>query len=283
MNQVVSIIVPCYNQAKYLDEALQSVLDQTYIYWECIVVNDGSLDFTEKIAKKWVEKDSRFHYIYQENKGVSAARNHAISLTRNDYILNLDADDCFEPTFIEKAVQILNENETVGVVGCWYKVFENKKTDNTVIKPLGGEVENFLFKNNGLGNSMYRKKCWEIVSGYDEKMIKGYEDWDFWIGILSNQWIMYIIEEVLFNYRVKPISRHIIAKTYFDFELRKYIFLKHKEVFLKNYELFSLQLIAENSKMRSENKFIKSSINYRIGTIVLNPLRIFNVIKNKLL
>ena len=66
---LISVIVPCYNQAQYLDECLQSVLDQTYTDWECIIVNDGSPDNTEEIAKNWVEKDTRFIYLSKENGG----------------------------------------------------------------------------------------------------------------------------------------------------------------------------------------------------------------------
>ena len=66
MNPLISVIVPCYNQAQYLDECLQSVLDQTYQNWECIIVNDGSPDHTEEVAKKWTEKDPRFKYLKKE-------------------------------------------------------------------------------------------------------------------------------------------------------------------------------------------------------------------------
>lgn len=72
---LISVIVPCYNQAQYLDECLQSVLDQTYQNWECIIVNDGSPDNTEEIALRWTKKDSRFRYLKKENEGLSSARN----------------------------------------------------------------------------------------------------------------------------------------------------------------------------------------------------------------
>ena len=75
MKPLISVIVPCYKQVQYLDECLQSVLDQKYQNWECIVVNDGSPDRTEEVAKKWVKKDGRFRYIYKENGGLSSARN----------------------------------------------------------------------------------------------------------------------------------------------------------------------------------------------------------------
>ena len=88
---LISVIVPCYNQAQYLDECLQSVLDQTYTDWECIIVNDGSPDNTEDVAKKWVEKDTRFIYLSKENGGLSSARNAGIEIAKGEWILPLDA------------------------------------------------------------------------------------------------------------------------------------------------------------------------------------------------
>ncbi|MFV8358229.1 glycosyltransferase family 2 protein, partial [Flavobacterium sp. XS1P32] len=90
-NPQVSIIVPCFNQAQYLSEALKSVLEQTYENWECIIVNDGSPDDTKQIAQKWVEKDSRFKYIFKENGGLSSARNEGINYAKGTFILPLDA------------------------------------------------------------------------------------------------------------------------------------------------------------------------------------------------
>lgn len=92
-NKKISIIIPCYNQAKYLEECLQSVAQQTFTDWECILINDGSTDKTEEISKKWLEKDDRFQYIFTENKGVSNARNLGLEKAKGDFIQFLDADD----------------------------------------------------------------------------------------------------------------------------------------------------------------------------------------------
>lgn len=73
--QLVSIIVPCFNQAHFLPETLDSLLNQTYQNWECIIVDDGSTDDTKKIAEEYEKRDDRFRYIYQENKGLPGARN----------------------------------------------------------------------------------------------------------------------------------------------------------------------------------------------------------------
>ncbi len=102
MTPLVSIIVPCNNQAQYLEESLQSILDQTYIHWECIIVNDGIPDHTETVARKWEAKDSRFIYLHKENGGVSSARSLGIEKAKSEFILTLDADDKHEASFLEK-------------------------------------------------------------------------------------------------------------------------------------------------------------------------------------
>ncbi|WP_434980295.1 glycosyltransferase family 2 protein [Daejeonia sp. YH14] len=94
---LISVIVPCYNQAQYLDECLQSVLDQTYQNWECIIVNDGSPDNTEEIALQWTAKDSRFTYLKKENGGLSSARNAGIEVAQGEWIQFLDCDDKILP------------------------------------------------------------------------------------------------------------------------------------------------------------------------------------------
>ncbi len=105
MNPLISVIVPCYLQAEYLDECLQSVYDQTYSNWECIIVNDGSLDNTEEIAKRWLEKDNRFRYIYKENGGLSSARNAGIREAKGEWIQFLDSDDMIHKSkFITKSL-----------------------------------------------------------------------------------------------------------------------------------------------------------------------------------
>ena len=116
MNPLVSIIVPCYNQAQYLPDSLQSVLDQEYTNWECIIVNDGSPDNTEKVAKEWVEKDNRFQYFHKENSGVSDTRNFGIENSTGKYILPLDGDDKISKEYLREAVEIMEKNPEVKIV-----------------------------------------------------------------------------------------------------------------------------------------------------------------------
>ena len=111
MNSLVSVIVPCYNQASYLGETLHSVFNQTYVDWECIIVNDGSTDHTEEIAVLWCEKDSRFRYLYKENGGLSSARNMGIAVSKGEYIQFLDSDDLIVPEKFQLQIKDLQESQ----------------------------------------------------------------------------------------------------------------------------------------------------------------------------
>lgn len=115
---LVSIIVPCYNQAIYLSETLDSVLNQIYNNWECIIVNDGSTDNTKDVALSYCNRDSRFLYIEQENAGLSAARNAGVIRSRGEFILPLDSDDKIAPAYIYKAVECFEKDDSLKIVYC---------------------------------------------------------------------------------------------------------------------------------------------------------------------
>ncbi|WP_218133010.1 glycosyltransferase family A protein [Flavobacterium gillisiae] len=271
MKSNVTVIIPCYNDGRYIVQALQSIFNQTVLPEKIIIVDDGSNAETQKVLASI--QHSLVQVFYQENQGVSVARNNAITLAQTDFIVNLDADDFYEPTFIEKAAAVLLTNEAIGAVGCFYKTLENNILNTVIVKPSGGAIKHFLVKNSSLGTCMYRKKCWEQAGGFDEKMIDGYEDWEFWISVLKQDWTMHIIEEPLFVYRVKNTSRDRSALVNHDFELRKYIYTKHKEVYEEYREFYILELLRQNSMFRNTAYKIKRDVDYRIGYNLLKPLR----------
>lgn len=275
----VTVVIPCYNDGLYIMEALHSILNQTLKADEIIIVDDGSDIETKRVLERIKYDEATI--IYQENQGVCKARNNAIKLARTDYILNLDADDYFESTFIEKAVEVLNNNQDVAAVGSLVKTLKNDVLDKEIKKPLGGSARDFIVKNNGLASSMFRKECWEQVSGYDEKMVNGYEDWEFWISILKHNWKMHIIQEPLFVYRIKPQSRDQKALKEHDFLLRRYIFLKHKELYLEHFEFYASELLRQNSIFRNNENKVKNSIDFRIGNIIAAPIRFLKKIIKK--
>jgi len=206
---LISVVVPCYNQAQYLDECLQSVLDQTYTDWECIIVNDGSLDNTEEIAKNWVEKDTRFIYLSKENGGLSSARNAGIEIAKGEWILPLDADDKIGNQYLELAEK---EFENYNLIYCKAFLF------GAVEAPLINSDFNYaqlLYKNPFFCSAIFKKIFWEQVKGYDSNFIYGYEDWDFFINIVYNIPNIKVIklDYIGFYYRRKEESMDIVLKT----------------------------------------------------------------------
>ena len=277
MKSNVTVIIPCYNDGEFILQALNSILNQSLKAEKVIIVDDGSNIETKAILDEI--KIEGVTVISQKNSGVSYARNKAINLAKTDYILNLDADDYLEFTFIEKAVVLLNNNKQIAVVGSYCRNFTGKNIEVEIIKPLGGPVKNFIVKNNGRANSLFRQKCWKDVGGYDENMLNGYEDWEFWIAILKRGYSMYIIKEVLTHYRIKETSRDQTALSQYDFELRKFIFNKHRDLFKEHFDFYALELLRINSVLKSNVFKVKQSKEYQIGSFISNP---FSLLKRTL-
>lgn len=271
-NPSVSIIVPCYNQAKYLDECLQSVLQQTFSYWECLIVNDGSLDNTEEIALIWKAKDPRFIYISKENGGVSSARNLGIEKAVSDYIVPLDADDKLDSTFIKKALKILVDNPEVGIVSCWGMFFaKDKKLQE--YRSNAKCISDLLFCNGvNMGFSLFQKGSWEKVGKYDVHVGNGYEDWEFLLRVCALGLKVHIIEEILFFYRQHGVSRRKTMNQR-EKENKKFIYMNNKDIYFKHYEeLIDHFLNVADLEKIEMNKF-RETIDYKLGHAILKPLR----------
>lgn len=249
---LVSIIVPCYNQAQYLDEALQSVLDQSYTNWECIIVNDGSPDDTAEVAKKWVAKDSRFKYIYQENTGVSGARNIGISQAAGEFILPLDADDKISADYIELAIKSFLDDASLKVVYCKAEKFGDE-VGIWNLKPYS--INTLALENMIFCTAMYRKLDWSLVGGYDVNMVHGIEDWEFWIAILKNGGVVKCLDEVGFYYRIKKVSRQKQFNLLNEKYLLEYISIKHADFFVKQFGSFEElnNIIKQTKAVNTEN------------------------------
>ncbi|WP_167342342.1 glycosyltransferase family 2 protein [Nonlabens sp. SY33080] len=271
INSNITAVIPCYNDGKFIRQAVDSLLAQTLLPEQIIIVDDGSKAETRKILRSI--NHPLVEIVYQENQGVCSARNNAIALASTDYICTLDADDYFEPTFLEKAHKIISTRANVAVVCCHYQRFGNNNLERDVIKPLGGSVANFLVQNNGIASALFKKSCWEEVNGYDVSFDKGYEDWDFWISILKKGWNMYVIPEKLFNYRIKENSRDQVANANFDQELKLKIYSKHQDLYLLHAENIFAQLNFKNNLLKNTVSKTKNSLDYKIGASLLKPLR----------
>lgn len=267
----ITVVIPCYNDGEYIMSALDCVLKQTVIPEKIIIVDDGSSEDTVDILKS-INND-RVEILFQKNQGVCIARNNGIERASTPYILTLDADDIFKPTFIEKAKSILDGSDSIGVVCCHYIEFGVGQKHKDIIKPCGHTTVDFLVKNNGVASALFRKKCWVAVNGYDTAFKNGYEDWDFWLSVLSKGWLMEVIEQPLFNYRKKINSRDMTAVSQFDHELRMQLFEKHKEVYREHFDTFAHQMIWRNTTLLKTLNKSKKSIEYRTGSAMLRPFR----------
>ena len=136
MNSKVSIVVPIYNTAKYLEKCLDSIINQSYQNLEIILINDGSTDNSGKIAEKYAKKDPRIVVIHQKNQGQSTARNIGLKRASGDFIGFIDGDDEITPDFIEKLVNATSENTSLTVCGMLYKRLKQKTAESVYLTPL---------------------------------------------------------------------------------------------------------------------------------------------------
>lgn len=227
---VVTVVIPCFNDGKYIAEALESVTKQSMDGWEIIIVDDGSTDpNTLSILDEL--HGSRTRVLHATHRGPAAARNMAISQASGRYILPLDADDRIADSYLEKAARILDENPDVEIVYCQAEYF-GLLQGKWVLKPY--DRETFVLENMIFSTSMFRRNTWERVHGYSENMIHGMEDYDFWIKILSQGGKVHRIEETLFYYRVKPKSRTASMKQ----DNRKLEKLAYDTLFENNIDYF---------------------------------------------
>lgn len=259
--EIVSVIIPCYNQGCYIDECLESVINQTYKYIEIIIVDDGSTD--KATIKKLKEiKNNNVKIIHIENSGVSNARNVGIQNSLGKYILPLDADDKIHSTYIEKSVDILKQNKSIDIVYCITQFFGEK---NGLFVLNDFTVKEMLIHNLVICTAMFRKDDFYLAKGYNKNMILGYEDWDFWLSMVENNKKFYRINEVLFYYRIKKVSRNAdLAKVKRkELSMIEQVYNNHKSLYEK-YEFNPFNNIGNFSrvfrKINRECKYILQNI-----------------------
>ncbi len=246
----VSIIIPCFNLGKYLNEAVESVLAQTFQDFELIVVNDGSTDKkTNQIINEF--NNSRVKVIHTTNQGLSGARNTGISQSEGEYILPLDADDKIAPTYLEKAVKVLDRNNNIGIVYC-EAVFFGENQGKWVLPEYS--FPEILKHNVIFSSSLFRKSDWQKENGYNLNMIYGWEDYDFWLSIIELKREVFKIPEILFFYRSRLDSMNNRMKNEHRLYSYKQIFKNHREMYADNIEYVfeHMCLLAEDRKSLTE-------------------------------
>lgn len=208
--RTVSVIIPTYNYGRFIKEAIDSALGQTYAPLEVIVVDDGSTDETAEVVGLFGD---RVRYVKQANAGVCAARNRGVAESSGEFIAFLDADDIWEPTKLEKQVVKFDDPE-VGLVHCGLRVFDSDsgETKDLCLEGAEGDVADGLLLweapvVNASGSAVIvTRKAFDQVEGFDTRSKVG-EDWDFCYRV-ARKFKVGFVREPLINYRSHGASAH---------------------------------------------------------------------------
>jgi glycosyltransferase involved in cell wall biosynthesis len=265
---LVSVIVPCYNYGSFLTECLSSIQAQSFKQWECILVDNASTDNTKEIALQFSNSDDRFKYIYTEVKGVSYARNLGIKSSNGDYILPVDADDKISPYLIEKALAAHQQDKNITLVYSDAELFGNS-SGKWVLPEYS--LKDLLIENSIFCTAMFKRPNFNTTQGYNENMKEGFEDWDFWIGLLKSGGKVVKIPEVLFYYRIRENSRNSVLDDAKQLRLREIIYNNHKAVYEAHFSI--PKLVYENYNLNTQLNSIERSKDYNLGKKIMKPIR----------
>lgn len=204
---LVTVLITAYNEAEHIEEAVRSVLAQTYDNLEAVVINDGSTDGTEDVLRQGFE-DERLRVSDLRRNGRVTSLNHGLDAANGSFVAVLDADDQCMPGRIEKQVDYLLAHENVGVVGTYYHRKDGIRGEEYVRKypTSDGAIRREMAKYIPISHSsaMYRKRAVMEVEGYDEDLAD-HEDLDLWIRI-AQQWELANIPEPLVTRQIRKDS-----------------------------------------------------------------------------
>ncbi|WP_020601237.1 glycosyltransferase family 2 protein [Spirosoma panaciterrae] len=218
-NIMFSVIIPLYNKASYIQLAVESVLKQTYVDFELIIVNDGSSDDSLNVVQSF--RDSRLRIISQKNQGVSASRNNGVLMAQHEYIAFLDGDDWWDPTFLEKMAVLIVSHPAAGIYGCqyfWVKNGKQKCSINHEPSGFAGYFDYFVGYMYAWWmpltsiSVVIRKSVFEEMRGFKTNLKFG-EDFDLWVRIALAYPVAYLNEPLAFyNQDVIPADRALGGK-----------------------------------------------------------------------
>jgi len=279
----ISIIVPCFNQADYIDECLQSISEQTFQNWECIIINDGSTDNPEDLISKWITKDSRFIYVKQQNLGLSSARNNGLLRASGEWVQFLDSDDILPRERLDYLMDQINNTSNADILISNFSLLHGQvimepycelNPDNFNLKDIimKWDVEFTIPIHCGL----IRR---EIFNQFQfNENLKAKEDWLMWGYLfLRNPTVLYDSRKLAI-YRIHNNSMtRKNDKNMFENDLRVTAYLR--ELILDNKELAD-NLLEQRIKYFSNQVYslkkyldkILNSNSYRFSKFLLIPL-----------
>ena len=283
---LVSIIITCFNQAHCIANTLKSVVPQTYTNWECIIVDDGSTDDSAELIKEFIKDDTRFTYLFQDNQGVSRARNKGFALATGSFINFMDGDDTFLPDKLKEQIQVFKDNPEIAVCICdhqFYSESNNKYTYFEFSKIETKPLEQFLYKwHNGitlpLHSPLYKRSIWnkdELPFPEDYKY--RCEDWVFNVLVALKDVNYYMLDKVLCNYHMAATNFTNNAKSLTTAAIKAALYLKPKlpeqyqEDFIDTTIDNNLSMYLESEKIN----ILQQSANWRIANAISKPFLLY--------
>ena len=201
---LVSIILPSYNGERYIKEAIESVLNQSFGNFELILINDGSIDKTADILEEYKNKDSRIKTIHQENIGLAKSLNKGIRLAKGKYIARMDDDDLWLKEKLEKQIDFIEKNPEIGLLGtgCYEVTDKGKIIGKKIFPEKNQELQKDLIQYNPFIHSsiMAKREVFDEVGLYDEKFRES-EDYELWLRIAE-------------NYKIANLAEPLVTKRY---------------------------------------------------------------------
>ena len=263
----VSIIIACYNSDKWVADAIESALSQSYKNIEIICVDDGSTDTSFEVISKYQNEPKLYIIKNEVNLGVVKSRNIAIEKSKGSFILPLDADDKIESSYVEKAVNILIKNKNIGIVYCQAEFFGEK---NGKWNLPDFDINIMPYKNCIHSCAMFRKSDFFEVGKYKDYMERGLEDWDLWLSIIDlysqyNNCGVYKLNDILFYYRKLNVKSR--SDSFGDIRLNLYnnLVKHHSSLYLNNFEV--IRRIFEPNEIKTIKKL--SSYRKRCQKLIL--------------
>ncbi|WP_291047304.1 glycosyltransferase family 2 protein [Empedobacter sp. UBA1574] len=258
-NSLISIIIPVYNSEKNILETLKSVHNLSYENYECILIDDGSIDKSKNIISNYIKDIPQFKLISIDNSGVCTARNIGVEKANGKFLLFLDSDDLLENNFL---------NETFNNYDNWTDVVATKVIffgrSSGEYLPNYFNINDLLHENKLVITCLIEKDKFLDVGGFNTNMKDGFEDWDFWIRYINKFPNVRIIETTKFYYRLQQKSRNR------DIDEKKETLLRF-QIWQNNFKLFSKEFI--NPKLTFEYKNIRNSLEFKVGRFLMRPIR----------
>ncbi len=261
MPSLVSIVIPFFNHGRYIQNSIESALNQTYNNIEVIVVNDGSNEEHSSVLKKIVTKYDNVRIVFQENQGPCSAKNNGVGEANGDYILFLDSDNELLPHYVKSGMELLLSNENAKWAFGDFEFFGDKMG----VKNQGFDDKRKIIFSSQIDNCiLIEKETFYSIGKFDTHLNRlGLEDWDMIISLCSKGVPFVKINSVTFKYRVVDDSRTNIEANKNLVEIKAYLAKKHCNFILNNYE----DLFYEKNRLIS-------SVDKKIGSLILAPYRL---------